>query len=335
MLQINPVLNGKQAATFEYYAQESPGIWGGIGAETLDLYGEVYKEQFDLLASNKHPITGEKLTVRTKSKRRIGYDFCFDVPKSLSIYLAETNDSKLENIITQSALDTMYEMEQQIGTRVRKDNQWDNRITGNMVYAQFNHSTSRPVNGSVDPQRHIHFFVFNATEDKEEARWKACETEAIKRNANEYQRQYHGRLISRLRDNGYRVRITKDAFELYSITRDLIDKFSKRTKVIKESVQVNYALVEMRAAALVKYVGMTFEKALGKIKAMVTVETREKKSHKYVSHTEQQAQWRARMTPMELNSIWESKENRTTVDPVLTRKRPIMAERLPTQERTR
>jgi conjugative relaxase-like TrwC/TraI family protein len=320
MLDINPVLSGKFTATWEYYVQDFPGVWGGIGAETLDLYGEVTKEQFDLLSSNKHPITGEKLTVRTKSKRRAGYDFCFDVPKSLSIYLAETQDSKMDNIITNSALETMYEMEQAIGTRVRKDCQWSNRTTGNMVYAMFKHTSSRPVNGSVDPQRHLHFFAFNATEDKEEGRWKACEIEEIKRNAPEYQSRYHGRLVEQLKSNGYRIRITEHAFELSSISRDLIEKFSRRKKVIDDAI---------------KDLGIKFNKSLGKIRSALVLLTRERKSRAHPNPTEQQSQWRARMTPTERISIWEAKGKPLKVDPVLTRQRPIMSERIPTQDRTR
>lgn len=320
MLDIYPILNGKEAATFEYYAQEIPGVWGGIAAETMDLYGEVTKDQFDLLASNKHPVTREQLTVRTILKRRSWYDCCFDVPKSISIYLAETNDQRMRTLIKESILETLHDMEQKVGTRNRKQDQWSDRTTGNMAYAIFEHSTARPVKGHTDPQWHFHCVVPNCTFDKEENRWKACQFVEIKRNAPEFQRQYHERLISKLKHNRYRVRITKDAFELSSISRDLIEKFSSRSKVINSAV---------------KELGLKFSKALGKIKRAMVFETRERKSRAIPNPTEQQSQWRARMTPMERSSIWESKEKRTTVDPVLTRKRAIMAERIPTQERIR
>lgn len=335
MIDIDPVLSNKTTATFEYYAHDALGEWGGIGAEILDLYGEVTKEQFNLISRNYHPVTAEKLTVRTKSKRRSGYDICFSVPKSLSIYLAETNDQKMKTIIKEAIIETLNEMEQQIGTRNRKLDQWSDRTTGNMVYALFRHDTTRPVKGSVDPHYHFHAFCFNATWDPKENRWKACQLETIMRGAPEHQRKYHDRLMSKLRSNGYRIRLTKTAFELSSISRDLIDKFSRRTKVIEESVKVNYALIEMRASSLVKYAGITFEKAMAKIKQLVTFETRELKSRAHPSQVQQQSQWRARMTPSERNDIWDAKSKQPKVDPVLARKRAIMAERIPTQERTR
>ena len=71
----------------DYYAKE-PGIWSGKGAERLRLSGEVTHEDFLALASNKVPGTKEKLTVRTKDKRTAGYDFCYSIPKSVSVYLA-------------------------------------------------------------------------------------------------------------------------------------------------------------------------------------------------------------------------------------------------------
>lgn len=67
-----------------YYAKE-PGVWGGKGAERLGLKGEVIREDFLALASNEVPGTGENLTVRTKDKRTAGYDFCYSIPKSVSV----------------------------------------------------------------------------------------------------------------------------------------------------------------------------------------------------------------------------------------------------------
>ncbi len=42
---------------------------------------------------------GGSLTERTKEKRRAGYDFTFSVPKSVSLYLAETGDHGVEEMI--------------------------------------------------------------------------------------------------------------------------------------------------------------------------------------------------------------------------------------------
>jgi TrwC relaxase len=53
-------------------------------------------EEFLALAPNKVPGTEENLTVRTKDKRTAGYDFCYSVPKSVSVYLAFSSDREVE-----------------------------------------------------------------------------------------------------------------------------------------------------------------------------------------------------------------------------------------------
>ena len=69
---------------------------GGKGAEMLGMAGAVKRKEFVALASNKAPGTEQTLTVRNKDKRTAGYDFCFSVPKSISVYVAETGDQWVE-----------------------------------------------------------------------------------------------------------------------------------------------------------------------------------------------------------------------------------------------
>ena len=59
--------------------------------------------------------------------------------------------------------ETMREIEAEMKTRVRRGGKDEDRVTGNMVWAEFIHTTSRPVDGVPDPQLHAHFFVFNTT----------------------------------------------------------------------------------------------------------------------------------------------------------------------------
>jgi len=44
-----------------------------------------------------------------------------------------------------------------------------------MVWAEFVHRTTRPVDGVPDPQLHCHAVTFNATFDPVEVRWKAAQ----------------------------------------------------------------------------------------------------------------------------------------------------------------
>src|SRR5579871_5838808 len=84
-------------AAADYYSegQELVGLWGGKGARLLGLEGTVDKQSFDQLCDNLDPRDGNKLTVRTKSERTVGYDFTFSVPKSVSLLYALTQDKHI------------------------------------------------------------------------------------------------------------------------------------------------------------------------------------------------------------------------------------------------
>jgi conjugative relaxase-like TrwC/TraI family protein len=92
---------------------------GRKGAERLSLKGEVTRGGFLVLASNKVPGTEENLTVRTKDKRTAGYDFCYSVPKSVSVYLALSGDPAVERMIHEAFRETMVDVEARMETRVR------------------------------------------------------------------------------------------------------------------------------------------------------------------------------------------------------------------------
>ena len=158
----------------DYYAKEL-GVWGGKGADGLGLKGEVAREDFLALASNEVPGTGAKLTVRTKDKRTAGYDFCYSVPKSVSVYLALSGDPAVERMIREAFRETMVDVEARMETRVRGADEGgnhrdENRTTGNLVHAAFVHTVSRPIDGIPDPHYHIHCYAFNATFDPVEDR---------------------------------------------------------------------------------------------------------------------------------------------------------------------
>jgi len=259
----------------DYYAKE-PGIWGGKGAERLGLRGEVTREDFLALASNKVPGTKEKLTAPTKDKRTAGYDFCYSVSKSVSVYLALSGDPAVERMINDAFRETMVDIEARMETRVRgadeDGNQRDeNRTTGNMVYAAFVHTVTRRINGIPDPQYHIHCYVFNATFDPVEERWKAGQFMNLKADAPFFEAAFNARLADKLLAAGYGIRRTERDFELASVSRALIEKFSKRTLEIERLCKERYTVLEARARKLMRETGMDFADAFAGVKAELGV----------------------------------------------------------------
>ena len=82
------------------------------------------------------------------------------------------------------------------------------------------HRVTRPVDGVPDPHYHIHAFVFNATYDELEARWKAGQFGNIKRDAPFYEAAFNARLAKTLVEAGYGIRRTDRSFELASVSRE-------------------------------------------------------------------------------------------------------------------
>ena len=213
--------------TSDYYTKDI-GTWGGKGAEILGLKGEVERKDFVALVNNRWPgANGERLTARMNktrledvkdkktglpvihpetgdvqkrevSNRRVGYDFTFSVPKSVSLYLAVNEDKVVEQMIAEALDETMATIEARMETKVRKGYQHDNRVSPNMVYAKFVHGESRPVDGIPDPHYHIHVFAMNATFDEVEKEWKALEVGNTVGDRTFYEAHFHHLLAARL-----------------------------------------------------------------------------------------------------------------------------------------
>ena len=143
--------------------------------------------------------------MRTRSQRTVGYDFTFSVPKSVSLLYARTGDSDILGAFRSSVDDTMRNIESEMQTRVRSNGRDENRQTGNMVWAEFVHTTSRPVDGIPDPQLHAHCFAFNVTHDPEEQRFKAGQFRELKRDAPYFQAGFRVRLANKLQELGFAI----------------------------------------------------------------------------------------------------------------------------------
>lgn len=223
----------------EYYSenQQTAGRWGGKGAEQLGLQGIVTREAFAALCDNLHPATGQRLTLRLKANRTVGYDLNFNAPKSLSLLYAFTQDKRLLEAFRKSVNDTMLEIEADAMTRVRRKGQNFNRPTGNLAWAEFIHMTARPENGVSDPHLHAHLMTFNATFDDMEDRWKAGQFREINRDMPYYQAAFHSRLAQNLQALGFEITPQKFGFEIAGMPEPTLEKFSQRTQRIEKEAE--------------------------------------------------------------------------------------------------
>jgi len=267
-----------------YYSegQELPGRWLGKAARRLGLKGLV-GEEFDRLCDNLHPETGEKLTPRMKDNRRCGYDFNFHVPKSVTLAYNWTGDERILRAFRQAVRETMEEIEMEAATRVRSGGRDDDRITGNLVWSEFVHFTARPVDGIPDPHLHAHCYVFNTTFDTVENRWKAAQFGDIKRHGADFQAAFLSRMATSLTELGYAVELAGKSFEMTGISRELIEKFSRRSKLVKDLA---------KALGIGSHAG----------KDGLAARTREKKI-KDLSITELKPVWWSRLSPAEVKAL--------------------------------
>ncbi|MBS0206911.1 MAG: relaxase domain-containing protein [Planctomycetes bacterium] len=243
MLRIVESMSAGQAksyfSTADYYSegQELVGQWRGEGAQRLGLSGEIQTQDWDALCDNLHPQSGDRLTLRTREHRRVGYDFNFHVPKSLSVLYALTQDERLLEAFRDSVRETMGDMEAEMQTRIRKDGRNEDRTTGNMVWGEFVHFTSRPIDGVPDPHLHAHCYVFNTTFDEQEAAWKAGQFGSLKRDAPYFEGKFHVRLGHKLAELGVAVDRKQKFWEVAGISPAIVEKFSRRTQEIEEEAE--------------------------------------------------------------------------------------------------
>ncbi|HEY4311622.1 MAG TPA: MobF family relaxase [Pirellulales bacterium] len=269
----------------DYYSegQELIGLWRGAGAARLGLTGCIEKNDWDALCDNRHPSTGHSLTLRRDQGRRVGYDFNFHPAKSLSLLYGITKDDRILQAFQASVRETMKEMESELKTRVRKDGRNEDRITGDMIWGEYTHLTARPVDGIPDPHMHMHCFVFNATFDEKEQRWKAGQFAGLKKDAPYFEARFHSRLAGRMVELGLPVDRTRSGWEIQGLSPATLAKFSRRT-----------ALIEKEAADK----GITDAKE----KEQLGAKTREHKQ-KDLSMEDLRAIWKARLSDAELESL--------------------------------
>jgi conjugative relaxase-like TrwC/TraI family protein len=164
-------------------------------------------------------------------------------------------------------------------TRVRKGGRCEDRVIGNMAWAEYVHLTARPVKGVIDPQLHVHCVVLNVVHDPVEDRWKAGQFRDIKRDAPRFQVMFRSLFAQRLAGLGFPVEWKGEDFEIAGIGRATIEKFSGRSN------QINRVAADR---------GITSPRVKGQLGA----ETREPKRHA-TTLPELRKEWRARLTDHE------------------------------------
>lgn len=223
------------AAADDYYTKEHSGEWQGQGAQALGLTGPVQQGQFARLLNGQLPNGAciAKTFDPVDNKKRMGLDLTFSAPKSVSMQALVAGDLQVTAAHDLAVTRALEQVEQLAEARKKVQGKSFRERTANMVIAKFRHEMSR----AKDPQLHTHAVILNMTQRADGA-WRALSNESIFHVQHEVDALYKAELAKGLQALGYAIRLVDDKgnFELAHISRDQIEAFSARSRVIEEAL---------------------------------------------------------------------------------------------------
>ncbi|WOF45550.1 conjugative relaxase [Sphingopyxis indica] len=237
MLSVAPVRSASGAASYfakdDYYTIEGSSevsLWEGEGARELGLQGEVSKDEFEATLNGFLP-NGE--AVAQVENRRAGFDLTFSMPKSASVMAYVAGDRRVLAANMAAVTKTMAWVEKNLaeGRRAVQGEVVPVK-TGNLVYALFQHDTSR----ALDPQAHIHAVIANLTR-MPDGKWHALHADKVWSRNTVIGAVYHAFLRREVERLGYTVELKgkHGTFEIAGVPKGVIDEFSRRRHEIRET----------------------------------------------------------------------------------------------------
>ncbi len=225
------------------------GQWFGEAAKSLGLTGAVEMEAFERLRECDHPETGEFLRQRqggeryrpdgTKQSEPVAMiDLTFSAPKSVSI-VGVMEDPRLLDAQREAVAEALAEVQKIAAVEDQRGGQKLVRQTGNVAIATYQHDTSR----QLDPQIHTHAVLFNLSYDKETESWKALHSPSVYQRRAYLTEVYRNALARKVMALGYEIenrwnnRGTDLGFEIKGVSRELIEKYSKRSQEKEEAIR--------------------------------------------------------------------------------------------------
>lgn len=245
----------------DYYQKEGESkVWQGVGAEMLGLTGDVGKAEFKGLLAGRLP-DGEvfRSSIRNDSKTRIGIDFTFHAPKSVSMQALVSGDAGIIKAHDLAVTAAVAELEKRTQAREKINGKSYTQITGNLIVAKFRHETNR----EQEPHLHTHAVAINATRRADGA-WRALVNDELIKNPKLYGTIYKTILAAELEKQGYKLRFEKDSFELAHISREQILGMSTRTQQINDALEAQGLTRESSTPEQRNYIAKATRKAKDK-----------------------------------------------------------------------
>lgn len=237
----------------EYYSEKNdlgevqsdnhaPMQWVGHGAELLGLPREIKTQAdlktFDDLIKGKLPDGREMPAIADNGKeRRTGEDIVASAPKSVSIMATYGGDERILEAWNRAVLKTAEKIQQEMmAVRGMVDGKQE-RVDGEFIVALAQHLDSRPVEGFTAADLHTHMLFMNVAIRSSDSELRAVSWE----RERDWQKLVNATTLSEaaneIRQLGYDLYKTEDAFEIVGISREMIEAFSPRAKAIERELE--------------------------------------------------------------------------------------------------
>ena len=236
-----PNATTRQRGDFDDYARGSGSdgpapFWACGGTSLLGLAGAAEAEQVERLAQGFHPLTGEPLVKGAGSGHVMGLDMTFSAPKDFSAIFAGADPATRDALVDclhQSARAALGYAETAVVTRHGRDG-GIRRIAEAAIAACYTHFASR---GALDPQLHVHAFLFNVGKRRGSNEWSALELRPQFERKMATGILFRVELAHRLRSMGFGIVQDGPYFNLLGIEEAQREALSTRSKQIAAYLQ--------------------------------------------------------------------------------------------------
>ena len=231
----------RQRGDFDDYARGKDGatgpppFWACGGPAFLGLDDIAQAEQVERLAHGLHPLTGEPLVKGSGSAHVMGLDMTFSAPKDFSAIFAGTDPATREALIEclqQSARTALSYAESAAVTRHGHGGRIK-QVAEAAVAACYTHFASR----ALDPQLHVHAFMFNVGKRQGSNEWSALEHRPQFERKKATGILFRAELAHRLRDLGFGIVQDGPYFTLRGIAETQREVLSTRSRQIAAYLQ--------------------------------------------------------------------------------------------------
>jgi conjugative relaxase-like TrwC/TraI family protein len=227
-------------AIAQYYGTDNSTFWVGRLADDFSLTGQpVDDETFQAMLNGTLPDGSGPDQMHDKN-RRLGSDFTFSCPKSLSIGALALGKTELIEDHHAAVVEAMNFVQERLiyarrgkGSTIRED-------SPRVAIAVFTHIDSRPVNGVVAPDLHSHAVIPNLGR-RADGTIGGIQVDAGQRGDlfKLADGIYKATLAERLQKRMIALRPTVNGFELASISDEVIRAWSPRKRQIDDMLAKN------------------------------------------------------------------------------------------------